>query len=420
MDPISNLQGTGFARIDAGHPPRIRSCRKETRQNVQGPLSAILHWHDQEPSMPVPASRNTQEMSGGALRPGSLRSLPLRTYRFRVLGMGLALLPVAATLHELQAHWAIWAWAVFGGLLWPHLAFLAARRSQDPFHAELRNFVFDSAIAGSWVPLMHFNLLPSAVLLTVVTADKVNSGIRGLWLRSLPGMAGAVIGGGLLTGFAWQPQTSMLVVLASLPLLVIHTLAVSLSSYKLVRRVQRQNVQLEELSRTDALTGLDSRRHWETQADALLQQHHDVGQRATLLLVDVDHFKAINDRYGHAVGDDVLCAIAGLMRDVLGSDSHAGRLGGDEFVAALPVSAAEAAEAAERLRTAVEGLEFGRQPGLRLSISTGLAAASDGTLDLREWIEAADRALYAAKRAGRNRTAGGDRVGTDAGVRQEG
>lgn len=343
-------------------------------------------------------------------RSHTLQTLPQRTYRFRVLGMGLASLPVAAVMFEIHAHWIGWAWVVFSCLLWPHVAYIWARRSKDPLHAELRNFVIDSVMAGSWVPLMHFNVLPSAVLLTVVTADKVNSGVRNLWLHALPGMATALLLVGALTGFTFQPQTSMAVLLASLPILVIHTLAVSLGSYKLVRRVQRQNLELEKLSRMDALTGMDNRRRWQSQAEVLLQRHLASGQLATLMLLDVDNFKDINDRYGHAVGDDVLCGIADLIRRDMPRDGHAGRLGGDEFVIALPIALSDAEAVAEHLRATIEKLDFPRYPGLQCSISIGLAEPPDADLGLREWIEAADRALYRAKHAGRNRTAGHDVV----------
>lgn len=338
-----------------------------------------------------------------------LARLPWRTYPLRVLGLGLGFLAPAAVLYELDAHWLAWAWAAFGCLLWPHLAFLLASRSRDPLRAELRNFLIDSALAGSLVPLMHFNLLPSAVLLSVVVADKINTGVRGLWLLSLPGMLGGMLGFGLLTGFAFAPQSSLLVVLASLPLLVIHTIAVSLSSYRLVRRVQSQNRQLEALNRTDSLTGLESRAYWETQAETLLRAHQADGRPASLVLVDIDRFKAINDRYGHAVGDDVLRSIAELMRRSLGSEGHAGRLGGDEFAAVLPESLPAASELAARFEAEVERLEFPRHPGLRCSVSLGLARAPDGSLGLREWIEAADRAMYEAKAEGRGRKLQGQR-----------
>lgn len=353
----------------------------------------------------TPASATAPPRETRATR---LQSLPRRTYGFRVLGMGLAALPLIAVMHELGSPWPVWAWMVLGCFLWPHLAYFVARRSADPFRAELRNFVLDSFFAGSWVPLMHFNLLPSVVLLAVVSADKINSGIRGLWLRSLPGMLLAIVLGGLFTGFGFAPETSFTVMVASLPILVIHTLAVSLSSYQLVRRVQQQNLQLEALNQRDALTGLDSRSHWEKQALELLRRQQTSGQPATLMLIDADHFKGINDRFGHGVGDDVLRATAEALQRDLDGVGHAGRLGGDEFVVALPVELAQAQRIAERLRSAVQALRFAHAPGLHGSVSIGLAASPQAPLGLREWLEAADRALYRAKNDGRNRTAGSE------------
>jgi diguanylate cyclase len=356
--------------------------------------------------MPDPPAKVLATPNPTPVRSRALQSLPQRTYWFRVLGMGLASLPVAAVMAEIHAGWLSWAWMIFSCLLWPHLAYAWARRSEDPFRSELRNFVIDSAIAGSWVPLMHFNLLPSIVLITVVIADKVNSGVRNLWLYALPGTAIALLVGAAATGFAYQPASSMTVVLASLPILVIHTLAVSFSSYKLVRRVQRQNLQLEQLSRIDGLTGLPNRRHWQSLAETLLADHLARGQVATLMLLDVDRFKEINDRFGHAVGDDVLCGIAGVVTETTQSIGVPGRLGGDEFVIVLPVGMDAASAVAERVRAAVEAMEFPKVPGLACSVSIGLAEPPDADLGLREWIEAADRALYRAKRAGRNTTAG--------------
>ncbi|WP_374602551.1 diguanylate cyclase [Arenimonas sp.] len=335
-----------------------------------------------------------------AFRP---RYLPRLTYPFRVLGMSLAALPIGVVLHDLQAGWLPWAWLVLSCGIWPHLAYVWARRSADPYAAEARNFLVDSILAGSWVPMMHFNLLPSAVLVTVVTADKVNSGIPGLWLRALPAMLLSMLLVGLATGFEVDLPSRTAVVLACLPIMMIHTLAVSANIYRLMRRVQAQNVQLEEVNRRDGLTGLDSRGHWEDQARRLLQRHRGEDAPASLLLLDIDHFKRINDRHGHGVGDDVLRALAGRMRESLPPDGIRGRLGGDEFVVALPLRPDEALAQAERLRAAVQSLSFPGQPDLEISISVGLASPP-ATGDLRAWLEAADAALYRAKHGGRNRT----------------
>jgi diguanylate cyclase len=337
-------------------------------------------------------------------QPARLARLPWRVYRFRALGMGLGSLPVFAVMRELGTPWPGWAWTVVACFAWPHLAFLLATRSRDPFAAERRNLMIDSAIAGAMVALMHVNALPSAVLVNVAIADKVSSGVRGLWLRSLPGMIGAFAVAGLFTGYAVDFASSMTVVLACLPIFTIHTLAVAASSYQLVRRVQRQNAQLDELLREDALTGLASRAHWLDRAGALLAEHQQRGIPATLVMLDLDHFKAINDRHGHAVGDDVLRAVASCIRDAVGESGHAGRLGGDEFALALRMGPGKATALAETLRACVEALALPATPALRCSVSLGIAPPPDADLGLREWMEAADRALYESKHGGRNRT----------------
>ena len=251
---------------------------------------------------------------------------------------------------------------------------------------------------------MHFNLLPSAMLVTVATADKINAGVRGLWSRSLLGMLAAMLVVTLLAGLHFDIATSTPVLLACLPLMVIHTLTVSASSYRLVRKVQKQNLRLDELTRSDSLTGLQSRDHWQQQAGSMLASHA-AGQPASMLLVDVDLFKAINDRHGHAIGDDVLRGIAGVIRASLPEDSHAGRLGGDEFAIVMPVAAEQAHGIAEGIRIGVAALDLPTLPSLRSSVSIGSAEPPTIQADLRSWMEAADHALYRAKAAGRDRVA---------------
>ena len=129
-------------------------------------------------------------------------------YPFRVLGMGLSAFPVGTVLWHLQAPVAYWVLLVFGALLWPHLAWWRTRGRDDAVRLERQNLLVDSALAGLMLPLMHFNLLPSVLLLTLTTVDKISSGVPRLWLRSLPGMAGALLATGLVTGFAWSPETS--------------------------------------------------------------------------------------------------------------------------------------------------------------------------------------------------------------------
>lgn len=323
------------------------------------------------------------------------------------MGMGLGVLPVAAVLHETSA--PPWAWVACGfiGLLWPHLALQLARRNPAPHRAEIRNLLIDSTLAGLCVPLMQFNLLPSVLILTLATVDKISTGIPRLWLWSLPAMLAGVLAGGLLTGFAFQPSTSMPVILASLPVLLIHTIAVSMAGNALIAKVRHKNRQLDELTRVDGLTGLGTRRDWQEHAARALADHHRNGSRATLLMLDIDNFKRANDQHGHATGDEALRAVARVVRRHLGEHGRAGRYGGDEFAAVLADTGADAARTiAERIRRDVEAVRLAGTPEARCTISIGIAEVDRTHSTLERWLEAADDSLYRAKRAGRNRVEG--------------
>lgn len=336
---------------------------------------------------------------------------PRRVYRFRIIGMGLGMLPVAAVLHETSA--PLWAWTVcaFIGLLWPHLALQLARRNPAPHRAEMRNLLADSAMAGLCVALMQFNLLPSVLILTLATVDKISTGIPRLWLWSLPAMFAGILAGGLLTGFAFQPATSMPVILASLPVLLIHTIAVSMAGNALIAKIRHKNRQLDELTRVDALTGLGTRRHWQEYAARALADHHQHGTPATLMMLDIDNFKRANDQHGHATGDETLRAVARVVRRHLGEHGRAGRYGGDEFAAVLADTSAGAARAiAERIRRDVEAVRLAATPEARCTVSIGIAPVDSTHSTLESWLEAADDSLYRAKRAGRNRVEGGPAV----------
>ena len=330
------------------------------------------------------------------------RQLPSLIYRLRLLGMALGGIAIAAVLQERQAPWPAWAWLAFTAVAWPHVAYLVARRSRDPYRAELRNLLLDSAMAGAWVPLLHFNLLPCVLLVTLTTVDKISSGVPRLWLRSLPGLGGGLLATGLATGFVFEPVTSMAVLVACLPIILIHTVAVSLASYRLIRQVTRQNHLLDQLRRTDTLTGLYGRGYWREQAAHALARHHAAGEAAALMLIDVDHFKQINDSHGHGVGDEVLRALAAAIRRNIRTHDFAGRLGGDEFAVLLPgASADDASRIADRILDAVVAMRIYEQPLVRPTISVGVAQAMRHA-DLQDWLDAADAALYRAKREGRN------------------
>jgi diguanylate cyclase (GGDEF)-like protein len=173
----------------------------------------------------------------------------------------------------------------------------------------------------------------------------------------------------------------------------------------------QENRQLETLAQLDGLTGVPNRRCFDARLRAEWSASAKTGEPLSLLMIDVDHFKRYNDRYGHPAGDACLKAIAAcLARGELRRNDFIARYGGEEFAVVLPsLPSTSAMEIAERLRLAVFdlALENSQCPLGRITISVGVAGlVGDGSKDAGALIEAADGALYNAKRRGRNVVSG--------------
>ena len=171
-------------------------------------------------------------------------------------------------------------------------------------------------------------------------------------------------------------------------------------------------VTLEKLANTDPLTKVANRRCFETWCERELQRSARTGEKFSLILMDLDYFKQINDRYGHATGDAALCLVASRLQHNLRTIDMLGRWGGEEFVALLPSADKEAAQqVAQRLRTCVELLSLsslrisksGLSDDLHLTVSVGVTTYRGETDTLASLFARCDRALYEAKTSGRNR-----------------
>lgn len=156
-------------------------------------------------------------------------------------------------------------------------------------------------------------------------------------------------------------------------------------------------------SRHDRMTGVFNREHFL----ALLTAAYSAGEQAVFLMVDADHFKLINDTFGHAKGDEALIMIAETLKRVIRDDDSVGRIGGEEFGILLRgISIAAAAELAEKIRQEVESLDWAPEgTSYRISVSVGGAAFRDCPSGVTEVLLRADRCLYEAKATGRNRIA---------------
>ena len=170
----------------------------------------------------------------------------------------------------------------------------------------------------------------------------------------------------------------------------------------------RDNLQQSmELAVTDPLTGLFNRRYMERHLGTLVEKSAGRGKSLSVLILDIDYFKSVNDRFGHDAGDDVLREFADRMRTCVRGIDLACRHGGEEFVVVMPdTDLSVATMVAERIRRKIAGDPFPVQRGTRsieVTISIGIAARTDPNEDATAFLKRADEALYRAKRDGRNR-----------------
>ena len=176
-----------------------------------------------------------------------------------------------------------------------------------------------------------------------------------------------------------------------------------------VTTYERMHRKLERLATTDVLTGLPNRRRFFDVARAWIAREEVARRPSAWLVLDIDEFKAVNDRHGHDAGDRVLRAVGGSLLEQLRPDDLVARMGGEEFAVFLPDTGSEAAmSVAERLRAAIADLRTAANDGvIKVTTSIGVCSVQDGDVDIDAALAAADGALYRAKRAGRDRVVEG-------------
>jgi diguanylate cyclase (GGDEF)-like protein/PAS domain S-box-containing protein len=163
--------------------------------------------------------------------------------------------------------------------------------------------------------------------------------------------------------------------------------------------------ELKQLAITDSLTGANNRRQFMERGQIEMLRAKRYNRPMALLMIDIDHFKRINDNYGHGVGDMVLKALVKQCQSVLRETDIFGRIGGEEFAAVLVETKPEKGiQVAERIRTTLEKTNMKTESGrIRITISIGLTGLKESDQDLDSIVKRADRAMYKAKNAGRNK-----------------
>ena len=281
----------------------------------------------------------------------------------------------AAALGSLASAWL--------ALVWPHYGYRVVAVSLA---------IGVILIGCAWTQSRHRRIPPPRsgyLLVALLTLTAVFMLIRAIYALLRLGASGTLLAANNL-------ETVTVILFAMLPLVA--TTAFVLMCAERIRR------QLERAVSEDFTTGALSRRSISEAVARLATQLREQPGRFSLAMLDVDHFKAINDRFGHATGDHVLKTIVETMKTVCREGDLIGRMGGEEFlVVLLDTDEHTALVAAERIRTAVEALHIHRGSDLvKVTISIGVSTFGIGGDDFERMLARADNALYAAKAAGRN------------------
>lgn len=357
----------------------------------------------------------------------------VNSYRVRIAAFALVGVPIA--LHILPAGHGPLGWILFclQFLAYPHLVQWRTRRARDPERAERNNLIVDSVLSGAWAAGLGFPLWISVALcLATLLNHTVARGLPGVLICAL-GISGGALASTTVIAFHVSTDTAGLVTLASIIGLAIYLSLMGIEFFTYIRQlrevqeaVDRQKKTLEEANAAlheqigkihdlqeklreqanrDSLTGLFNRRYLEGTLERELARCKREGAPLSMLILDIDHFKLVNDTYGHQAGDEVLRVFARLLSEHARAEDIVCRYGGEEFLLVLPkMPLAIARERADQLLAMVQQttVRF-EQLHIRITTSIGIAVTPQHAVTADDLIRCTDQALYQAKDTGRNR-----------------
>jgi diguanylate cyclase (GGDEF)-like protein len=357
-----------------------------------------------------------------APRPARVHWIVRQNRRHRSAFYPLLAAIVGAQLHDMGAGVVPWLLLCTHFFAYPQLVYWLARRQPDGARqraVELRTMVFDCFLYALWFVAFGFPLWPCFVVVAAATMSMVAyHGLRGVARVAFGLVVGVAAGLLLPIPFAWRPDTSVWVTALSMLAFLVFMLAFAHDAYTRTlglyqsRQLARDQIdeirglqeQLSAAALRDPLTDLHNRRHLSDALPLALARCERRGTPLTLLMIDIDHFKQVNDRHGHAAGDAVLLALGQLMLRQVRRGDLAVRMGGEEFLWVLEDAGLQAAwERGQTLREAFAAHTVEHEDQrLRATFSCGVAVFPTHGGDADALLKAADGALYTAKANGRN------------------
>nr|WP_312583811.1 diguanylate cyclase [Atlantibacter sp.] len=326
-----------------------------------------------------------------------------RMYLMRTLGTLLCFFPILSVLSEHHVSGLCRLLLGLNAFIWPTVAFVIARSAAQPLKAENRNLIYDAAAGGVWIGMMSANPLPSVTIAAILLSDRLAAGGTTLLRKAALALGCGFLICWLSRGAPFEPVVSQRTMYATLPLIAIYMLAVSVLTDTIASKLRRKSKELGRIAMTDPLLGIANRRLLEPRIRSELHKIQQCHTQSALMFIDIDDFKAVNDHFGHKVGDAMLAGVAEILRRQTRAQDTPARLGGDEFVVLLPDTTLEEATAmGEAMLAEVALLQSNGVPS-HCSLSIGIAIARPDMTSATQWLQMADDALYCAKRNGKNR-----------------
>ena len=320
----------------------------------------------------------------------------------------------------------IWGLIALHLLLYPQLVYWRARRSANSQQAEASNLLMDSFLFGLLVAALEFPLWISFTVYIASTLNiTISRGVKGMLVSQLLFVSGALVSIALL-GWHFSPDTRLPATLLCLMGNLVYMISIGITAFARNQQLRtiRENLRasertlsqqlsdikvlqskLQEQASRDPLTGLYNRRFLETIAGREVARCDRDHQHMAVMMIDVDHFKKVNDTHGHAGGDEVLKMLSALFLEKVRATDVPCRYGGEEFLLLFPGMTAEIAMVrADQCRStfAERTVEFGGAP-IQCTISIGVAIYPNHGESMDALTRCADLALYRAKKQGRNR-----------------
>ncbi|KAA8731175.1 diguanylate cyclase [Acinetobacter qingfengensis] len=330
------------------------------------------------------------------------RSFLLRMFIMRQLGTSLCFLSISSVLVEMNyPSWVLFLLGV-NALLWPSIAYFCSSNHPYPIKTEYRLLSLDGLAAGVWVAVMGLSPFPSLIILAILLADRYAAGglrlLKNVVITLTLGFFVTWIILGFPINFKFQPHT----VLMTLPLATIYLLALSVVLRQIFVTLEQKTKELEQLALTDTRLQIANRRHFESCIEEIFNQDNKKRHTAYLLIIDIDHFKRVNDNYGHEIGDALLMTISTIIRKTVNTHDIPARFGGDELaIIAFRNNVMDIKYLAEEILKQIHLVKLEGHDSFYLSASIGIAPVGDVATS-SEWFRKADQALYHVKRSGRN------------------